>query len=92
MLEGRRRWPAENSTLARRSVGNSSDTPLSLRAKAAEFKKMAMTARDADIVEELELLALRYLERAKELEGRLSGAAGQEGSGAGMNPENSNRA
>jgi hypothetical protein len=33
---------------------------------------MAISSRDADIIEELELLAWRYLERAKELDGGAS--------------------
>ena len=56
-------------------IGTASDTPTSLRAKAAEFKKMALTARDAEIVEELDLLARRYAERADELEKALAGAS-----------------
>jgi hypothetical protein len=75
-----------NWILARRSIGTSSDTPTSLRAKAADFKKMAMAARDADIIEELELLAWRYLERATEMEGAAAAATDEKGSADEVKP------
>jgi len=52
----------------RTTVGTLSDNPVSLRRKAAEFKRLAMAAGDPEVIEELEALTQRYLERAKEIE------------------------
>jgi glycine cleavage system pyridoxal-binding protein P len=51
------------------AVGTAADTPSSLRAKAAEFLRLAAEHKDRTMIEELHQLARRYMERAKELEG-----------------------
>jgi hypothetical protein len=57
-----------NWLLKRTTIGTSADTPASLRRKAAEFIRLAVAAADPSVVEELEILAWRYLERAEQLE------------------------
>jgi hypothetical protein len=49
-------------------VGTVADTPSSLRAKAAEFLRLAAEHKNPTMVEELHQLALRYMDQAKELE------------------------
>jgi hypothetical protein len=49
-------------------IGTAADTPSSLRAKAAEFLRLAAEHKNPTMVEELDQLALRYMDRAKELE------------------------
>jgi hypothetical protein len=50
------------------AVGTAADTPSSLRAKAAEFLRLAAEHKNPAMIEELHQLALRYMERAKEIE------------------------
>lgn len=45
------------------------DTPSSLRLKAAEFMELATKARTVAVARELETLAMHYLRRADGLEG-----------------------
>src|SRR5690349_405862 len=53
-------------TARRILVGTANGTPASLRGKAAQFRAMALASHDPELIEELELLAWRYLERAAE--------------------------
>jgi hypothetical protein len=49
-------------------IGNPGDTPASLRRKAADFLKIAESAADIELYQELHLLSTLYQERAAELE------------------------
>lgn len=67
-LDGRQRYAVVSWILTRPLAGTAADTPASLRRKAAEFKRLALGARDPETIAELEDLAWRYLERAQEME------------------------
>jgi hypothetical protein len=67
-FDARRRYAAVSWILSRPLAGTPADTPASLRRKAAEFKRLALGARDPETIAELEDLVWRYLERAQEME------------------------
>jgi hypothetical protein len=60
--------PTRADVLRKYRIGTAADTPASLRAKAAEFLRLASNTRDLYLSEELRLLAALYAERAAELE------------------------
>ena len=60
--------PTRAELSERYRIGNPGDTPASLRRKAADFLKIAESAADIDIYQELHLLSTLYQERAAELE------------------------
>ncbi|HEY0521906.1 MAG TPA: hypothetical protein VGD08_00850 [Stellaceae bacterium] len=55
-------------TVRKAKVGTATDTPTSLRLKAAEFLRMAGETQFPDMADELRTLCQRYLERAAEME------------------------
>jgi hypothetical protein len=57
-----------NWILKKSTVGTSADRPVSLRRKAQEFRRLAMASSDPTVIEELEVLVWRYLERAREMD------------------------
>jgi hypothetical protein len=56
------------SWIVRPVIGTHSDTPTSLRLKAAEFQRPAGKSRNALVIEELKRLAATYLEEAERRE------------------------
>jgi hypothetical protein len=60
--------PRRSDVLGKYSIGTPSDTPASLRSKAADFLRMASETRNLELSEEMRLLSALYLDRAIELE------------------------
>jgi hypothetical protein len=50
---------------AKRRIGTDADTPHSLRMKAAEFRRLAEAAKDAETMEDLLRLAAAYEDEAR---------------------------
>ena len=50
---------------AKRRTGTDADTPHSLRMKAAEFRRLAESAKDEETMEDLRRLAAEYEDEAK---------------------------